>query len=216
MPKLTNYLETHLGNFLEKSRAALGSKGQIPPTTDEIQTLLDYLQSNGLDPIIVGSIAVYNQLRKISRISTDLIPPTKHLDIAIAKQEIGVTKDLDLFISRALPNIPPGWKVDRASIGVPSWISPSRGYVDFLIAGAPLAENAGIPKQIKKDPDSEKMGCPIADLQSLFELKLDSSREKDLLDLLVLAKTVGIPRNLPSLNERQRENLEYLMIVKNM
>jgi hypothetical protein len=51
----------------------------------------------------------------------------------------------------------------------------------------------------------------IADINSIFLLKLNSFREKDLFDLVVLTHKVGIPENLNkkySLNETQLHNLE--------
>lgn len=67
--------------------------------------------------------------------------------------------------------------------------------------------------KIGKDPESVEMGCPIADLQSIFELKLNSSRVKDFTDLIALSRVVGIPTNLQASNETQKENLELLKMM---
>lgn len=68
---------------------------------------------------------------------------------------------------------------------------------------------------IEKDPESIKMGCPVADVMSIFLMKLNSFREKDSLDLLILARKLGIPKNIErqSLNSTQKENLSLLKIL---
>ncbi len=99
-------------------------KTNSPPSAEEIETLISYLKTNGLDPIIVGALAVV------------------------------------------------------------SYLKPSNN------------------------------NWPIADLTSPFLLKLNSFRDKDLFDLVVLANKVGIPHQLKNktLNETQRNNLETVQL----
>lgn len=98
---------------------------------------------------------------------------------------------------------------ERRKIGLISWISPSGGYVDFLVAGHRFPDNNINPMKIGVDVKSMEAGCPIADVASLFQLKLNSFREKDLTDLVALARKVGIPREIYrfKLNKTQQDNL---------
>lgn len=68
-----NFIETRLGDFLRKSRNSTLSQGHIPPEPKEIKALIDYLEEKGLEPIIVGSVAVYSHLRKKRSDPKDLI-----------------------------------------------------------------------------------------------------------------------------------------------
>ena len=86
--------------------------------------------------------------------------------------------------------------------------------MDFLMAGHMFPCGRKNPQKIDKDPKSEAMQCPVADIASLFLLKLNSMREKDLTDLVELAQKVGIPKTLKnqSLNEVQKENLQLVRL----
>jgi hypothetical protein len=112
------------------------------------------------------------------------------------------------------PNPPNGWRRDGKSIGVISWISPMGGYVDFLIAGQNFPDNNKNLKKIGKDPESEKMGCPVADVLSVFLLKLNTYRNKDLQDLINLALKIGIPKEIERqvLNPTQKDNLTIIKL----
>jgi len=200
MSQKKDFIGHDVAAYLSNSRSK--ENMHIPPTSKEVEELISYLRSKDIDPIIVGSVALITHLKLNSQDLKDHNP----------------TKDLDLFISESplarLPPPPPGWSRDREAVGVVSWISPKGGYVDFLIAGHCFPGQSKIPKKITKDPEFEKMGCPVADICSLFILKLNSSREKDLLDLLSLSRKVGIPKELKkhTLNEIQRENLSLLQL----
>lgn len=192
MAKITDLIT----EFLRRSRVKRERTEHIPPTGQEVEELISYLREKGVDPVVVGSLAVIS-----------------HLDIA-SQSVVGPTKDLDLFISEQLPDPPPRWRRDARSIGLISWISPSDGYVDFLVAEHRFPDNSRNLKTIAKDPRSEMMGWPFADLLSLFLLKLNSPRPKDFTDLLLLAKKVGIPKDLERqrLDDQQRENLELIRL----
>ncbi len=160
-----------------------------------------FLQEKGVNPVIVGSMALIKHLK----------PTYQELN----DDEIRLTNDLDLFISQNnLPNPPIGWRRDLAACGVVSWIAPSGGYVDFLIAGHSFPDNTKNPKKIGIDPESEKMGCPTADLVSIYLLKLNSFREKDLFDILGLARKLGIPKEIERvlLNSTQKDNLDIVKL----
>src|SRR5262249_36510929 len=115
------------------------------------------------------------------------------------------------FVSKE-PSLPPlGWKQDKNSKEL-SWISPSGGYVDFVISGKTRKDGSKNMEKVGKDPESAAMGCPVADLQTVFVMKLNSDRGKDISDLLSLARRVGIPNNLEKeeLNSTQVKNLELV------
>lgn len=200
MAKTKEFIKTYLADFLRDSRDKLKDKTHIPPTDKEVESLIIYLQEKGVDPVIVGSVAVIKHLKQKGKNFKD--------------DSLDMTKDLDLFVSSSLPNPPTGWRRDLESIGVISWISPSGGSVDFLIAEHRFPNNLKNPKKIDKDPESVLMGCPVADLRSIFELKLNSDREKDLTDLLVLARRLGIPKGLHQqpLNQTQKDNLKLVTL----
>lgn len=198
MKKIT---KESLIEYLNHSRNQTSKDITVPPTGKEVEELVSYLKAQGLDPIIVGSVAVVGYLQLSNQ--------------ELRKEKFRRTGDIDFFVSKALPNPPLGWRRDQASIGVTSWISPSGGYVDFLVAGHRFPDNNQNPKEIGKDPESIKDGWPIADLTSIFLLKLNSYREKDILDLVALAQKAGIPEsNLRKqrLNETQSNNLELIQL----
>lgn len=191
--KIDTYLK-HCRSDIEKG------KQHIPPTTREIDNLISYLNEKDLNPIIVGSLAI-----------------VQHLNFSLQeleREDFRPTEDIDIFVS-SLPHAPPsGWRRDYQSIGVISWISPSGGYVDFLEAGQKFPDSQKNLTKVKKDPNSENMGLPTADLSSLFQLKLNSSRVKDIQDLIFLSERVGIPDEIEkkNLNELQKENLAFIRL----
>ena len=108
-----------------------------------------------------------------------------------------------------MPTLLYGWKVDPSAIGLVSWISPSGGGVDFLHSGDELPDGRVVPQAV---PITDSLEFPIADLSSIFKMKLNSFREGDIKDLSILAKKCGIPE-LGKLNKQQKENLDYLKII---
>ena len=190
-------MKEYMKNFLRRSISNRNGNTHYPPNEREIQSLIDYLKENGLDPILVGSMALVKHLK-----------PSREEML----NENLMTKDIDVFITSSPPNPPAGWRRDRQSLGVISWISPSGGYVDFLEANHYYPDGNRNPTQIGKDLESEKIGCPIADLVSVFLMKLNSHREKDLFDLVRLVKKVGIPKELKRqpLNRAQKDTLSLI------
>lgn len=198
------HIETHLQYSRKKlegnrsSSSSLMEESQhVPPSVKELENLIQYLQSKGVNPIIVGSLAIAHHL-KVTKEKVD--------------KSFRATEDLDLFVSTNLPSPPFGWKRDQKSIGLISWISPSGGYVDFLVAGHRFPDNHINPQKLGVDKDSMEAGCPVADIAALFQLKLNSYRTKDLTDLVALAREVGIPKELRllRLNQTQKDNLQLV------
>ena len=145
--------------------------------------------------MIVGSIAVIRHLQlTIEDINARIFRPTQKLE---------------LFISQKLPAPPSGWQLNQSPVGLTSWISPTGGIVDFLTARDIFP---GDLYSVGKDPESVTMGCPVADVQTLFLIKLNSDKERDLLDLLLLACKLGIPKDLDNLlwTLQQRKSLEFV------
>jgi hypothetical protein len=215
-------LRIHLSQYLDKSRSKPIEPPQMPPNALEVANLIAYLRQKGLDPIIVGSVAMLLHLSK-KRLQNNASAVESVHDIEIFlevphepdyfENKYRLTKDVDFYISKNIPPPPSGWRKDRESIGVESWISPNDGFVDFLIKGQRFPHSLPTPQKIEKDPEFEKLGLPVASLQSLFALKLNSERVKDTEDLLNLAKQIGIPK-FPenSLNPVQKENLNLIEI----
>jgi len=56
---------------------------------------------------------------------------------------------------------------------------------------------------------------PVATVESLFKLKLSSDREKDLFDLVTLARDAYLPAisALGRLTPQQRDNYEYVNLL---
>ncbi|NGX42223.1 MAG: hypothetical protein K940chlam7_00500 [Chlamydiae bacterium] len=193
-------MKSYVSNYIRKSIENNENKTHRPPTESEIRFLFKHLRENDLDPIIVGSIALIQHLR-----------PSKE---DYGDEGFRYTQDIDIFVSSSLPRPPPAWRRDHESLGVVSWISPSGGYIDFLEAGHIYPSGHRNPYHIDKDLDSIADGLPVADLASIFVMKLNSDRVQDLTDLVNLAKKRGIPKDLArkKLNEQQKENLESIKI----
>lgn len=165
-----------------------------PPQFEETEWLIKYLQDEGLKPVIIGSSAVIAHLG---------IPEDR------IEQDFRTTKDLDVVVRGRIPEPPAGWRRDYDSPGVVSWISPSGGYVDFLKPGMEFPGGQRVPA-LSTAPESATL--PVADLQSIFKMKLASFRETDISDLLMLARRGGVP-TLSGLSRLQKENLEYLQLI---
>jgi len=173
---------------------------KVPPTGAETQQLLAHLRSRGIEAIVVGSVGVLH-----------------HLSQSPTGSEFRPTVDLDLFVPvsqeqlRRTP-LPPGWTVDRESLGVVSWISPGGGYVDFMTANHEFADGERTPRRMQRDPASTEL--PVAAPVELFRLKLATMRSRDLSDLHALALARGLPsdKELGPLTQTQSENLGLLKL----
>lgn len=184
--------------YLDQCRvlALTESETTVPPSPAETRVLVKYLFKMGLAPVIVGSVAVVHYLT------------------GPVKASRRPTKDLDMYV-RTLPGAPPpGWKRDESSIGVTSWISPSGGYVDFLVAGDILATGDKIPSKVKLGPTSDR-GYPVIDVFDLIKMKISTQRGDDVMDAVRLVRSMGrIPdvKELGHLTREQQENWEYVRI----
>jgi len=181
-----------LGRWLRQCQIksfAETATGTVPPSRDEVVELISYLNKYKLDPTIVGSAAV------LLHVKDPNFRPTHDVDIHINKE--------------ALPPLLPGWRVDKEATGTLSWISPSGGYVDFLYPSYQFPSGEAMVK-IDKQKEGE---LPLADVASIFRMKLNSFRGRDFSDLAGIVRVIGhfpSEKELGKLNETQKENLEFL------
>ena len=176
--------------------------GMKPPTAQELRALIAYLTGFGLRPLVAGSASAFHHLilafgKKSKRDISNLWRPTK---------------DVDLWVSGKLPAPPAGWKRDPEAIGTPSWISPSGGYVDFMIEGDTFP-SGGVTGSMSASDDSPE-GVPTAGIFDVLRSKLATGRIKDLGDVIDLmhaikakpAYAAKIPGFLKSLSSEQKED----------
>ena len=169
------------------------SETTTPPSDAEVRELITYLRQHRVNPVIVGSVGIFHHL-------------------TLAAHKFRPTVDLDIFTHAKLPPPPQGWRVDTASLGVTSWISPSGGLVDFLEPGHEFPNGNKNPSKVAIDPKAPK-DYPVAAVVELLKLKLNSYRAKDMTDAVELAKaTGGVPPDsaFGRLNPAQKENLAML------
>lgn len=166
----------------------------FPPTADELETLLLYLQEKELSPLITGTLGVM----KYANVTKEDIRANKYRP----------TDKLELFLAGKPPPPPEGWKVKVNSAGQTFWISSTNGVVKFL--GKKELPDPSFP--VKADPESLKAGCPVADPATLFMTKISSPSPIDLGDLLHLGAFVGVPRGLTKyLKEpKQKNSLKFI------
>jgi len=167
----------------------------MPPTAEETTELIKFLQAAGSNPLVIGSVGVLSHLRSVD-------------------PNLGYrpTVDLDLWVTRLPATLPPGWSRDPEAIGVPCWISPSGGRVDFLMPSQALP-GSKTPRALEPDESTAGTDFPVASLTSILRLKLNSVREKDLADAIALVRAhqrVPSREELGGLNTTQRENYELL------
>jgi hypothetical protein len=189
-------LETYLGQCRVRHGIVEDTDTHVPPTRDEAEFLVRYLRSHGSKPMIVGSVGV---LYHLGNVNTKKFRPTVDLDIWVTK----------------VPELPSGWRRDPEAIGLTSWISPSGGYVDFLIPGHEYPGGGRNPSRLDVSPETADTRYPVASWKSLMVLKLATHREKDLSDLMSLVRKLGkVPTEaeLGKLNRIQRENLDLIRI----
>lgn len=196
MSKRHEFIKKYFSAFLEVSRirnpfVEFEQSVKIPPTHQELEELVSILQRADLDPIIVGTLAVIKYLSVTPEdLQARVYRPIQTIDFVIAKD---------------LPAPPLGWKCDQETR---SWISSEGGHVNFFLIGDLFSEE----RNMGKDLESVEMDCPIADVESLFLMKLSTRRERDIGDLMMLAKKVGIPQDIHEKlwNSTQQKNLEFL------
>lgn len=203
MSQLHQFIEKYLAKFLAMSQilnpmSEVRGKTLFPPNSREVEILIPFLQLQNLDPVIIGSIAV-----------------VKHLNITdqdIREREFRPAHALEVFITKTPREVPVDWEISHEITDKLAWISPSGGYVLFSIMGARLSDGSDCFSEIVKDPESVVENCPVADVSTLFKMKLNSNLSKDLYDLMCLTRRVGIPKNLEkeSLSSLQVKNLEFL------
>jgi hypothetical protein len=187
---------TQIRKYLAQCRVRNAQESEdthVPPSADEVQFLIQYLKEFGISPAIVGSTALLRHMGDDVDVQRDFRP----------------TADLDIFVNKPPPKqLPEGWRRDPEAVGVPSWISPSGGYVDFLQGGHEYPGGRKNPSSV--EIDNVFTDFPTASLKSMFRLKLNSERTKDLLDLVAVARKTGVPGDLGALNRQQRENLQQV------
>jgi hypothetical protein len=168
----------------------------VPPQPEEVKQLLAYLKQQGVDAAVVGSVGVLHYVKDASKFRP--------------------TVDLDLHVQMTAANFrkvqpPRGWSLDRSAPGVISWISPSGGLVDFVTAGHEFPGGGRAPSRVTVDPSSKEY--PVSTAVDIFRMKLNSMREKDLADMISLARAIGgVPtaKQLGDLNQTQGENLQLV------
>lgn len=151
----------------------------VPPNSEELYKLIEYLMENDIDFAIVGSIAVARYLELTNKdVHQGFFRPTNALEILVVN---------------ALPAPLKGWKVvEKPKL----WFNPkTNSYVQFFNATEIFPQEAPF-NVIGKDPLSVRMGCPIADPLTLFKMKLDSGLTKDILELTYLIEKIGFPSEL--------------------
>lgn len=167
-----------------------------PPTQPEIKELITYLRGQKLDPKIVGSVGILH-----------------HMAGADVSKKFRPTVDVDLYVNRDPGTPPSGWQKDPEAVGVASWISPSGGYVDFLVPGHQFPGGEKLPRSIRTHEPSADTDYPVAHAHELIKLKLNSLRPKDLSDIMALVRHLGhVPteQELGKLTRTQRENLSLV------
>lgn len=205
MSRSLAFIEKYLALYLSECRIrnpfiATEHVVHIPPSSEEIEELISYLLGKNTNPVIIGSIAVI-----------------KHLHVTkedIIARRFRPTKKLELLVSQELLPLLTGWQLNKDSTKAVSWISPTGGIVDFFTLKDIFPEDIRDQNIIKKDAESVDMGCPIADVQTIFLIKLNSTEERDLLDLLMLVSRQGIPKDLDKClwTARQKKNLEFIKL----
>lgn len=141
---------------------------QFPPTPDEIDQLIAYLKGQKVNPAVVGGVGVLQHMGSASNFRP--------------------TTDVDIWVSK-VPSILKGWRQDPEAVGIPSWISPSGGHVDFVTPGQNFGTEVGrVPRKIEVDSGR----FPVGSWKTIMWLKLNSHREKDLSDVVTLARKLDI------------------------
>lgn len=197
--KMHAFIEKYFDLFLTKSRirnpfVEIEQFVKIPPTSQELEELITFLHQIGLDPVIVGTLAVMKHLV----VTPDDIQTRIYRPI----------QTIDLLLPMIPQQLPQGWQVSKESSPTIFWASPSQGYIKFLKFEDEFPEN----QNVVKDIDSVESSCPVADVETIFKMNLNSRKERDIGDLMMLTKRFGFPKNIEKhlWNQMQRKNLEFL------
>lgn len=139
----------------------------------------------------------------------------KHLNLTneeIHLRNFRPTYALDLLIFRKIPSPPPNWQVKMQTSDGVSWLSTTGGQINFLMAKDTFPEGFIKTNSIGRDPESVRVGCPIVDVKTLFIMKLNSSLEVDMSELMTLARKTKIPKEIEKelWTNRQKKNLEFI------
>lgn len=203
MSKVRKFIDKYFASYLSECRVwnpffESENNTCFPPTSEELEEIIFYLSSNDLVPVIIGSVAVI-----------------KYLNITrkdVRAGDFRLTNKLELFVSGNLPSPLSCWQFKERFKGRCSWISPIGSVIDFFNKKNVLFGDSGARFSIGIDSESASQGCPVADVATLFIIKLNNFKIRDLQDLLYLALKTGIPKNLDKLlsNSRQRKNLTFI------
>ena len=203
MSKMHNFIEKYFAAFLIESRirnpfVEYEQLIKIPPTADELEELIIFLQNKYLDPVIMGTLAVMKHL---------VVTPAD-----IKNRTYRPIQTIDLLVSKLPEQLLDGWQLDKDSSLKLCWISPSQGYVKFFNFKDEFPLELEKISTAVKDQESVLMNCPVADVETLFRMKLNSGKERDMLDLMMLTRKVNIPKDieLKLWNDVQRKKLEFL------
>lgn len=170
----------------------------FPPTKEELEELMTYLIKNGREPVIIGSIATIKHLH------------ITHADIQ--SRTYRLANKLELFLPHNLDKPLASWQVKKDSRGHIYWISPKNSVVELFNESNIFIGNNENKFHLEKDLESVDHGCPVADIATLFVIKLNNFGIRDLNDLLLLALKNGIPQNIDALlsNDKQKKNLTFI------
>ncbi len=189
------FIERYFAAYLEQSRRRNpflieDQLCKIPPSSLELEVLISHLSEHGVDFVIADTLAAI-----------------KHLELSLEDIHNRLYRPMStvvLFISQKQPPPLTNWQEIEDDFEHALWASPSQGYVKFC-----KIENI---KNIAQDPESKESKCPVVDFTTLFKMNLNCGQERDLLDLLSLARVVGIPEGLESepLNDYQNITLNLV------
>ncbi len=200
---MQNFIEKYFAAFLKESRIRnpfVESEQviKIPPTAEELQKLISFLQENHLNPVIIGTLAVM-----------------KHLVVTTADIQNRIYRPIqtiDLLVSKLPKQLFNDWHLDKESLPRLCWISPSNGYVKFFNFKEEFPLDLENITESCKDHESALMNCPVLNVETLFRMKLNSKKERDIFDLMMLTRKLEIPQDidLKLWNDTQRQKLEFL------
>lgn len=172
----------------------MGTPTQMPPSPAEVRSLIQYLRSKGVAPVIVGSAAAFYHFGGDAK-------------------AFRPTVDVDIHVRKKLPLPPDGWRRDPTAIGTQSWISPSGGTVDFLVGKDELPGGIKIPAIINvHQADDEDPDFPVAQIHDVLWMKLNSVREKDLFDAVAIVRKHGLPPKKKGMTQQQAENYDLVQM----